>query len=101
MNPNVQKPVRRILDCAENIFLIEPLEYLPFIYLMTQSHIILTDSGGIQKKAPYLGKPVFVMKEVTERPELIKVGIAKLVASNKRRIIREAQSLLDNPKNTM
>jgi UDP-N-acetylglucosamine 2-epimerase (non-hydrolysing) len=82
LNPNVQEPVNRILDGIENIILIEPQQYLPFIYLMNQAHIILTDSGGIQEEAPSLGKPVLVMRDTTERPEAVNAGTVKLVGTN-------------------
>lgn len=94
LNPNVQKTVRRILIGVKNIHLIEPLEYEPFVHLMEKSYIILTDSGGIQEEAPSLGKPVLVMREVTERPEGIKAGTAKLVGMNKRKIVSETSKLL-------
>jgi UDP-N-acetylglucosamine 2-epimerase (non-hydrolysing) len=96
MNPNVEKPVREMLAGISNIRLLPPLEYLPFVHLMTKAHFILTDSGGIQEEAPSLGKPVLVMREVTERPEVIEAGVAKLVGTKKETICREAQALLDN-----
>lgn len=92
-NPNVQKTVRQILSGIKNIHLIDPLEYEPFVHLMKRSYIILTDSGGIQEEAPSLGKPVLVMREVTERPEGIKAGTAKLVGMKKAKIIAEASKL--------
>jgi UDP-N-acetylglucosamine 2-epimerase (non-hydrolysing) len=98
LNPNVQEPVYRIIGGMERIHLIEPLEYEPFVYLMNQSFFILTDSGGIQEEAPSLGKPVLVMREVTERPEAVEVGTARLVGSKKESIVREAQKLLDAPE---
>ncbi|PCI73564.1 MAG: UDP-N-acetylglucosamine 2-epimerase (non-hydrolyzing) [Gammaproteobacteria bacterium] len=82
LNPNVREPVNRILKGIKNIFLIEPQQYLPFIYLMNRSHIILTDSGGIQEEAPSLGKPVLVMRDTTERPEAVDAGTVKLVGTN-------------------
>lgn len=82
LNPNVREPVNRILANIENIHLIEPQQYLPFIYLMDRAHIILTDSGGIQEEAPSLGKPVLVMRDTTERPEAIEAGTVKLVGTN-------------------
>lgn len=94
LNPNVQDPVKRILSGIKNIHLIEPLEYEPFVQLMKRSYIVLTDSGGIQEEAPSLGKPVLVMREVTERPEGIKVGTAKLVGMEKARIVYEVSKLL-------
>lgn len=82
LNPNVREPVNRILEGIANIFLIEPQQYLPFIYLMNRSYIILTDSGGIQEEAPSLGKPVLVMRNTTERPEAVDAGTVKLVGTN-------------------
>jgi len=82
LNPNVREPVNRILNGIDNIHLIEPQQYLPFIYLMTRAHIILTDSGGIQEEAPSLGKPVLVMRDTTERPEAVEAGTVKLVGTN-------------------
>jgi UDP-N-acetylglucosamine 2-epimerase (non-hydrolysing) len=82
LNPNVREPVNRILKGVDNIFLIEPQQYLPFIYLMNRAHIILTDSGGIQEEAPSLGKPVLVMRDTTERPEAVEAGTVKLVGTN-------------------
>ena len=82
LNPNVREPVNRRLKNIDNIFLIEPQQYLPFIYLMNRAHIILTDSGGIQEEAPSLGKPVLVMRDTTERPEAVEAGTVKLVGTN-------------------
>ena len=96
LNPNVQKPVYKFLKKHHNIFLLDPLEYLEFVYLMNRSYIIISDSGGIQEEAPSLGKPVLVMREVTERPEAIKAGTVKLVGTNSERIFNEAKKLLDN-----
>jgi UDP-N-acetylglucosamine 2-epimerase (non-hydrolysing) len=96
LNPNVQEPVRRILTNRPNIHLIPPQDYLPFVYLMTQAHLILTDSGGIQEEAPSLGKPVLVMREVTERPEAVAAGTVRLVGTDPATIVQEASSLLDN-----
>lgn len=96
MNPNVAKPVREMLAGISNIRLIQPLEYLPFVHLMTRAYFILTDSGGIQEEAPSLGKPVLVMRDVTERPEVIEAGVAKLVGTKKETICQEAQALLDD-----
>jgi len=96
MNPNVAKPVREMLAGISNIRLIQPLEYLPFVHLMTRAYFILTDSGGIQEEAPSLGKPVLVMRDVTERPEVIEAGVAKLVGTKKETICQETQALLDN-----
>ncbi|MFI8481169.1 non-hydrolyzing UDP-N-acetylglucosamine 2-epimerase [Pseudomonas sp. NPDC078700] len=96
LNPNVQEPVQRLLAGVENIHLIEPLDYLPFVYLMSQSHIILTDSGGIQEEAPSLGKPVLVMRETTERPEAVNAGTVKLVGTDSSNIVKELQVLLSD-----
>jgi len=96
LNPNVQEPVRRILDGCENIHLIEPLEYLPFVYLMNRSDILLTDSGGVQEEAPFLGKPVLVMRDTTERPEAVQAGTAKLVGTDPSMIVAEVTLLLDD-----
>tara|TARA_Y100001956_G_scaffold82936_1_gene107016 strand:- start:8917 stop:10059 length:1143 start_codon:yes stop_codon:yes gene_type:complete len=96
LNPNVQEPVNRILGDAENVHLIEPLDYLPFVYLMGRSHVILTDSGGIQEEAPSLGKPVLVMRDTTERPEAVDAGTVKLVGTNTDAIVNAATLLLDN-----
>lgn len=82
LNPNVQEPVNRLLKGIDNITLIEPQDYLPFVYLMNRAHIILTDSGGIQEEAPSLGKPVLVMRDTTERPEAVDAGTVKLVGTN-------------------
>lgn len=98
LNPQVQEPVNRLLANTKNIYLIEPQDYLPFVYLMTKAHIILTDSGGIQEEAPSLGKPVLVMRNTTERPEAIKAGTVRLVGTDKDKIISEVESLLTSPK---
>lgn len=94
LNPNVQKPVFELLADIPNIYLISPLDYLPFIYLMKQSYIILTDSGGIQEEAPSLGKPVIVMRDTTERPEAVEAGTVKLVGTDKEAIIGSIDKLL-------
>ncbi|MDA7771908.1 UDP-N-acetylglucosamine 2-epimerase (non-hydrolyzing) [Pseudomonadales bacterium] len=96
LNPNVQEPVTRLLSDLENIFLIEPQHYLPFVYLMIQSNIILTDSGGIQEEAPSLGKPVLVMRDTTERPEAVDAGTVKLVRAHEENIFHEVADLLTN-----
>ena len=96
LNPNVQEPVNRLLGNYKNIHLIEPLDYLPFVYLMDRAHILLTDSGGIQEEAPALGKPVLVMRENTERPEAIAAGTAILVGTDAQRIFMESNRLLDD-----
>ena len=95
-NPNVQKPVREILSNAKNIHLIEPLSYECFIYMMSKSFFIITDSGGIQEEAPSLGKPVLVMRDSSERPEAIKAGTVKLVGTDYAKIIEESQKLIDD-----
>ncbi len=96
LNPNVREPVNRILGSLENIFLIEPQEYLPFIYLMMRSFIILTDSGGIQEEAPSLGKPVLVMRDTTERPEAVAAGTVKLVGTDVGKIVSGLSVLLND-----
>ena len=96
LNPNVQEPVRRILGNGKlkNIHLIEPVDYLPFVYLMNRSYLIITDSGGVQEEAPSLGKPVLVMRDTTERPEAVVAGTVKLVGTDPEKIISEASLLL-------
>ncbi|MFH7524760.1 non-hydrolyzing UDP-N-acetylglucosamine 2-epimerase [Aeromonas enteropelogenes] len=94
LNPNVREPVNRILGSINNIILIEPQEYLPFIYLMMRSYIILTDSGGIQEEAPSLGKPVLVMRETTERPEAVSAGTVMLVGAEVDKIVHNINILL-------
>lgn len=96
LNPNVQEPVRRILGAVDNVHLIDPLGYLPFVYLMRRSHLILTDSGGIQEEAPSLGKPVFVMRDVTERPEAVDAGTVKLVGADRRTVVDTVSHVLRN-----
>jgi UDP-N-acetylglucosamine 2-epimerase (non-hydrolysing) len=96
LNPNVQKPVKEILSNTSNVYLIEPLQYEQFIYMMNKSYFIITDSGGVQEEAPSLGKPVLVMRDTTERPEAVEAGTVKLVGTNRESIIKEAQKLLDN-----
>lgn len=96
LNPNVQEPVHRLLSHFPNIHLISPLDYLPFVYLMSRAYIILTDSGGIQEEAPSLGKPVLVMRETTERPEAVEAGTVKLVGTNSDLIISSVSDLLEN-----
>jgi UDP-N-acetylglucosamine 2-epimerase (non-hydrolysing) len=96
LNPNVSEPVRRLLTNIENIYLIEPLDYLPFVYMMSKAYLILTDSGGIQEEAPYMGKPVLVMRDTTERPEGIEAGIVKLVGTNKDIIVAAIDELMNN-----
>jgi len=95
-NPNVRKPVNEILVSLHNVHLIEPLEYEPFVYLLKHAHLVLTDSGGIQEEAPSLGKPVLVMRDVTERPEALEAGTVELVGVNQRRIVQGVSRLLDD-----
>lgn len=94
LNPNVSEPVNRILGHVKNVILIEPQDYLPFVWLMNHAWLILTDSGGIQEEAPSLGKPVLVMREATERPEAIDAGTVRLVGTDSRRIVEEVSRLL-------
>lgn len=100
LNPNVRKPIHEVfgenIDNLSNIFFIEPLEYLSFVYLMEKSHIILTDSGGIQEEAPGLGKPVLVMRDTTERPEALDAGTVKLVGTDYDKIVNEVSLLLND-----
>ena len=96
LNPNVQEPVHELLDNKERIHLIEPMEYAPFSTLMKESHIIMTDSGGVQEEAPSLGKPVLVLRSTTERPEAVEYGTVKLVGTEKDVIVSEMQKLLDD-----
>lgn len=97
LNPNVRKPVLEILgDASDNVFLINPLQYLPFVFLMEQSYLILTDSGGIQEEAPGLGKPVLVMRDTTERPEAVEAGTVLLVGADQQRIEQGVSRLLED-----
>ncbi len=96
LNPNVQEPAKRILKDNERIHLISPLDYESFIWLMEKSYLILTDSGGIQEEAPSLGKPVLVLREVTERPEAVEAGTVRVIGLDKDKIVQETQKLLDN-----
>jgi len=96
LNPNVMEPVNRLLAQYSNIHLIEPLDYLPFVYLMGRSHLILTDSGGVQEEAPSLGKPVLVMRETTERPEAVEAGTVKLVGTREQTIVDAVSELMNN-----
>ncbi|WP_264922230.1 non-hydrolyzing UDP-N-acetylglucosamine 2-epimerase [Vibrio vulnificus] len=98
LNPNVREPVNRILGSVENVLLIEPQQYLPFIYLMDRANIILTDSGGIQEEAPSLGKPVLVMRDTTERPEAVAAGTVKLVGTEVEKIVSNLNTLLTDNK---
>lgn len=101
LNPNVRKPIHEVfgenLAGLTNLFFIEPLEYLSFVYLMEKSSIVLTDSGGIQEEAPGLGKPVLVMRDTTERPEAVDAGTVKLVGTDYDRIVDEVSTLIENP----
>lgn len=94
LNPNVQEPVKRILGHVANMHLIEPQDYLPFVYLMDRACLIITDSGGVQEEAPSLGKPVLVMRDTTERPEAVEAGTVKLVGTDAEKIVNEAKKLL-------
>ena len=96
LNPSVQEPVYRILGNNPNVHLIAPQDYLPFIFLMSSSHIILTDSGGIQEEAPSLGKPVLVLRDNTERPEAVHAGTVILVGTEEDKIVKSVENLLDN-----
>ena len=96
LNPNVSEPVKRILGHVENVILIEPQDYLPFVWLMNRAWLILTDSGGIQEEAPSLGKPVLVMREMTERPEAVSAGTVCLVGTDSQRIVNEVTRLLQD-----
>lgn len=96
LNPNVREPVERILHKRPSVHLLEPLDYLPFVRLMDRAHFIVTDSGGIQEEAPSLGKPVLVMREVTERPEAVEAGTVRLVGTDEEAIVRESLRLLDD-----
>ncbi|MBV4509342.1 UDP-N-acetylglucosamine 2-epimerase (non-hydrolyzing) [Pseudomonas sp. SWRI22] len=96
LNPNVREPVNRLLAGIDNVHLIEPLDYLPFVYLMNRSYLILTDSGGVQEEAPSLGKPVLVMRDTTERPEAVEAGTVRLVGTNREEITHHLRELLLN-----
>jgi UDP-N-acetylglucosamine 2-epimerase (non-hydrolysing) len=97
LNPNVKGPVERLLGDRKNIKLITPQDYLPFVYLMSRAHLIITDSGGVQEEAPSLGKPVLVMRDTTERPEAVEAGTVQLVGTDADRIVSTAGQLLDDP----
>jgi UDP-N-acetylglucosamine 2-epimerase (non-hydrolysing) len=97
LNPNVWNPVHRWLSEVPNISLIPPLDYLPLVHLMKDSYLVLTDSGGIQEEAPGMGKPVLVLREVTERPEAVEAGTARVVGTDRERIVEETVRLLENP----
>jgi UDP-N-acetylglucosamine 2-epimerase (non-hydrolysing) len=96
LNPHVQEPVKKILFDVPNVFLIPPLQYEAFIYMMERAYFIITDSGGVQEEAPSLGKPVLVMRDTTERPEAVDAGTVKLVGTDRQKIVKEAQKLLDD-----
>ncbi|MDO9241467.1 MAG: UDP-N-acetylglucosamine 2-epimerase (non-hydrolyzing), partial [Methylicorpusculum sp.] len=96
LNPNVQKPVYEILADLPNVYLIAPLDYEPFVWMMNQSDLILTDSGGIQEEGPSLGKPVLVMRDVTERPEAVDAGTVLLVGTNKEKIVNGVETVLQD-----
>jgi len=98
LNPNVQRPVRQYLSGIANVHLTDPLDYLPFVYLMHRAHLILTDSGGVQEEAPSLGKPVLVMRETTERPEAVAAGTVRLVGTDPGLILHEIDTLLEDPR---
>lgn len=98
LNPNVQKPVYEILEGLQNVHLIAPQDYAPFVWLMDKADVILTDSGGIQEEGPSLGKPVLVMRDVTERPEAVDAGTVKLVGTDMTKIVNEVESLLTDPE---
>jgi len=98
LNPKVRGPIHRLLGKASRVHLLEPLEYLPFLYLMKRSHLVLTDSGGIQEEAPSLGKPVLVMRDTTERPEAVKAGTVKLVGAQEAGILAGTKRLLEDPR---
>ena len=96
LNPNIKNIVNEYLQDYQNIFLIEPQDYLSFVYLIQMSYLILTDSGGVQEEAPTFGKPVLIMRDVTERPEAVNAKISKLVGTNPQVILHEAAQLLDD-----
>jgi len=97
LNPNVQGPVHALLATLDNVHLIAPQDYLPFVWLLKRCHMVLTDSGGLQEEAPVFGKPVLVMRETTERPEALDAGTAELVGTDVQRIVGAATRLLDDP----
>jgi len=98
LNPNIQTPVRKILNGIKNVILTEPMEYLPFSHLMKKCHLVLTDSGGLQEEAPSLGKPVLVLRQTTERPEGVKAGCVEVVGTQTATIVRKLSSLLRDKK---
>lgn len=96
LNPKVQEPVNRLLSKVDNIYLIAPVDYISFVFLMNEAYMIITDSGGIQEEAPSLGKPVLVLRDTTERPEAVKAGTVKLVGTKTQDIIKQVDKLIDN-----
>jgi UDP-N-acetylglucosamine 2-epimerase (non-hydrolysing) len=98
LNPHVQEPVNRILQGLSNVYLIPPIEYEPFVFLMSRASLILTDSGGVQEEAPSFGTPVLVMRETTERPEGVEAGVVRLVGTERARIAADANELLQHPE---
>jgi UDP-N-acetylglucosamine 2-epimerase (non-hydrolysing) len=98
LNPNVYQPAHEMLGDVPNIRLIEPLDYLPMVHLMERAYLVLTDSGGLQEEAPALGSPVLVMRKVTERPEAIEAGTARLVGTDTAKIVEQTKLLLDDPE---
>ena len=96
-NPNVREIVNSMLKGLNNVLLIDPLDYMPLVHLMKHSYFVLTDSGGLQEEAPSLGKPVLVLREVTERPEGVAAGTVKVIGTDAKTIVQEASKLLDNP----
>jgi UDP-N-acetylglucosamine 2-epimerase (non-hydrolysing) len=97
LNPHVHQPVHRILADTPNVVLVPPLDYLRFVHLMKRAYLVLTDSGGIQEEAPGLGKPVLVLREVTERPEAVEAGTARVIGTSRARVVCAASRLLDDP----
>jgi UDP-N-acetylglucosamine 2-epimerase (non-hydrolysing) len=98
LNPNVRSPAYEMLGQIPNILLVDPLDYLPMVHLMERAHLVLTDSGGLQEEAPALGTPVLVLREVTERPEAIEAGTARLVGTNQDKIVEQTRLLLNDPE---
>ncbi len=97
LNPRVRDPVHRLLGDVRNVALLPPLDYLRLVHLMKRAYLVLTDSGGIQEEAPGLGKPVLVLREVTERPEAVASGTARVIGTSRDRVVREAARLLEDP----
>ena len=98
LNPHIQKPVYSLLSDLNNVLLVEPMEYLPFVHLIRKSHFILTDSGGLQEEAPSLGKPVLVMRRTTERPEGVQAGCVEVIGTETRQIVAKVSQLLEDKK---